>query len=89
MSLEIKSCVLDSWDFFPKIESGLPIKSQEIRSQEKSPNKSKDYWLLIGCLQPGLFFPLWIMHFHLLEGVFVLNHTGARKKVLGNKVSNW
>ena len=28
---------------FPKIESGLPIKSQEIRSQEKSPNKSKDY----------------------------------------------
>ena len=35
MSLEIKSCVLDSWDFFPKIVWGLPIKSQEIRSQGK------------------------------------------------------
>ena len=35
MSLEIKSCVLDSWNFFPKIVWGLPIKSQEIRSQEK------------------------------------------------------
>ena len=35
MSLEIKSCVLDSWAFFPKIVWGLPIKSQEIRSEEK------------------------------------------------------
>jgi len=35
MSLEIKSCVLDSLDFFPNIVWGLPIKSQEIRSQEK------------------------------------------------------
>ena len=34
-SLEIKSCVLDSWDFFPKIVWGLPIKSQEIRSQKR------------------------------------------------------
>ena len=41
MSLEIKSCVLDSWDFFPKIVWGLPIKSQEIRSQEKSPKENK------------------------------------------------
>ena len=32
--LEIKFCVLNSWDFFPKIVWGLPIKSQEIRSQE-------------------------------------------------------
>ena len=40
-SLEIKSCVLDSWDFFPKIVWGLPIKSQEIRSQEKSPEEKK------------------------------------------------
>ena len=35
MSLEIKSCVLGSWDFFPKIVWGPPIKCQEIRSQEK------------------------------------------------------
>jgi len=41
MSLEIKSCVLDSWGFFPKIVWGLPIKSQEIRSQEKSPEENK------------------------------------------------
>ena len=40
MSLEIKSCVLDSWDFFPKIVWGLPIKSQEIRSQKKSPEEN-------------------------------------------------
>jgi len=33
--LEIKSCVLDSWDVFPKIVWGLSIKSQEIRSQER------------------------------------------------------
>ena len=37
MSLEIKSCVLDSWNFFPKIVRGLPIKSQKIRSQELKP----------------------------------------------------
>ena len=41
MSLEIKSCVSDSWDFFPKIVWGRPIKSQEIRSQEKSPEENK------------------------------------------------
>ena len=41
MSLEIKSCVLDSWDFFPKIVWELPIKSLEIRSQEKSPEENK------------------------------------------------
>ena len=35
LSVEIKSGVLDSQDFFPKIVWGLPIKSQEIRSQEK------------------------------------------------------
>ena len=33
MSLEIKSCVLDSWDFFHKIVLGQSM-SQEIRSQE-------------------------------------------------------
>ena len=33
--LEMKSCVLDSWDIFPKIVWGLSIKSQEIRSQER------------------------------------------------------
>ena len=32
--LKIKSWVLDYWDFFPKIIWVLPIKSQEIRSQE-------------------------------------------------------
>ena len=33
MSLEIKSCVLDSWDFFHKIVLGQSM-AQEIRSQE-------------------------------------------------------
>ena len=29
MSLEIKSCVLDSWDFFPKIVWGAASKNSE------------------------------------------------------------
>ena len=41
MSLEIKSCVLDSWDFFPKIVWGLPIKSQEIRSHKENKSEEK------------------------------------------------
>ena len=41
MSLEINSCVWIPEDFFPKIVWGLPIKSQEIRSQEKSPEENK------------------------------------------------
>jgi len=40
MSLEIKSCVLDSWDFFPKIIWGAVNsvsgeKSQELKSGRK------------------------------------------------------
>ena len=42
MSLEIKSCVFDSKDFFPKRIWKLPIESQEIRSLEENVSEEKN-----------------------------------------------
>ena len=72
--------------FFPKIVWGLPIKPQEIRSQEKSPeeNKSEEKKIL-----EKKTFSIVNHAFSLVRGLFCIKSYWSEKKVLKNKVSNW